>query len=220
MTAACYPLALLASTLALTGALAAQVPGSPVLQNAFLNPGIGVAGNFGGGSGQSFYGAAAAWGPGGGRFQLSGAAGVHNANGGTRGAYGARLAAHVWSTRGGSLGAAAFAGVGGAPSTESDNLVTNPATLIVPGGITIAYQRPMGLKRGISIYVSPMYQWWRFDDGDMTTSSGVFRGSFGVDVALSQALGVTAGGEVGATDDDRDMGSTFGVAVTYVLGRR
>jgi len=38
----------------------AQVPGAPVLQNAFANPGIAVAANFGGGSGQSFYGAAAA----------------------------------------------------------------------------------------------------------------------------------------------------------------
>src|SRR5688572_7972472 len=65
-----------------------QVPGVPVLQNAFSNPGLAIAANFGGGRGQSFYGAASAWGLAGGRLQLSGAAGAQRANEGTRGAYG------------------------------------------------------------------------------------------------------------------------------------
>jgi hypothetical protein len=219
MTAACYPLALLASTLALAGALGAQVPGVPVLQNAFLNPGIGVAGNFAGGSGQSFYGAAAAWGPSGGRFQVSAAAGAHNANDATRGAYGARAAANVWNTRGGSLGAAAFVGVGGAPRTHSGSVVTNPATLSVPAGVTVSYQRPMGASRGISLYASPMYRWLRLEDVDASTS-GSFRASFGVDFALTRSLGVTAGGEVGGGSSVGGTGGVFGAAVTFVLGRR
>jgi hypothetical protein len=219
MTAASYSLALLASTLALAGSIGAQVPGVPALQNAFLNPGIGVAGNFGGGSGQSFYGVAAAWGPLGGRFQISGAAGAQNANDATRGAYGGRVAMNVWTSRNGSLGASAFVGVGGAPGTEDNDVVTNPATLIVPGGISVAYQRPIGDKRGISVYASPMYRWTRLDDGDVDSGGG-FRVSFGVDFSLTQSIGVTAGGELGSGDSETSSGGVFGAAVTFVPGRR
>src|SRR5437763_3625286 len=74
---------------ALAASAAAQVPGAPVLQNAFANTGLAVAANFGGGGGQTFYGAAAALGLGGGRLQLSGAAGASHAKTSTRGAYGA-----------------------------------------------------------------------------------------------------------------------------------
>lgn len=219
MTAAPYPLALLASTLALTGSLVAQVPGVPALQNAFLNPGIGVAGNFAGGSGQSFYGVAAAWGPSGGRFQVSGAAGAQNVNDATRGAYGGRVAMNVWNSRNGSIGAGAFVGVGGAPSTDDDNVVTTPATLIVPGGVTVAYQRPIGAKRGISVYASPMYRWTRVDGFDVGSEGG-FRVSFGVDFSVTQSIGVTAGGELGSGGAETNDGGVFGAAVTFVLGRR
>ena len=82
----------------LAASAAAQVPGAPVLQNAFANPGLAIAANFGGGAGQSFYGAAGALGLGGGKLQVSGAAGAAHANGATRGAYGARLSASIWSS--------------------------------------------------------------------------------------------------------------------------
>jgi hypothetical protein len=128
----------------------------------------------------------------------------------------------VWTNRTSSFGAGAFVGVGGAQKTESDDIVTNPTTLIVPAGITLAYQRPIGTKRGISIYASPMYQWWRFDDGDESSTTQTFRASVGVDFGVTQSLGVTAGGEFGGTDSTRDMGggAVFGVAVTFVPRRR
>jgi len=119
------------ATAATAVGVAAQVPGAPVLQNAFANPGLALAANFGGGGGQSFYGAAAAWGLGGGKFLVSGAAGVGRSNGSARGAYGGRAAMSVWSTSGGSLGLAAFAGIGGAPSTKQDGIVNAGCTVAV-----------------------------------------------------------------------------------------
>ena len=219
MTVASYPMALLASMLALSGALGAQVPGSPVLQNAFLNPGLGFAGNLAGGSGQSYYGVAAGWGLVGGRLQLSGAAGAQRANEATRGAYGARGAFNVWTSRGGSIGATAFAGVGGAPRTRSGNFVTNAAVATVPAGASVAYRRALGAKRGISAYASPFYQWTRLDDGDVTTG-GTFRVSFGVDFSVTSSIGITAGGELGGNSSQGSGSGLFGAAVTFVPGRR
>src|SRR5437867_9392165 len=146
-----------------------QVPGSPVLQNAFNNQGLAVAANVAGGSGQSFLGAAAAWGPGSGRLQLSGAAGASRANNATRGAYGGRLAASVWTSSGGALGIGAFAGLGGAPRTRSAGVVTNPALMILPVGVTVGYRRSMGASRGLSAYASPFYRWVRADSAAVTS---------------------------------------------------
>src|SRR3954465_4657805 len=99
--------ALIALTIVAAAApAAAQVPGAPVLQNAFASPGLAVAADFGAGGGQSFYGAAAAVGLGS-RLQVSGAAGAQHGNNATRGAYGARVAASVWRTASGSLGVGA-----------------------------------------------------------------------------------------------------------------
>jgi hypothetical protein len=58
-------------TSACAAAAGAQVPGAPVLQNAFANPGWAVAANLAGGSGQSFYGLATAMGLMTGQLQLS-----------------------------------------------------------------------------------------------------------------------------------------------------
>jgi hypothetical protein len=214
LTQAAVATAVLAST------ASGQLPATPVLQNAFANPGLAFAGNYGGGGGQSFFGLAGAWGLGGGRLQVSGAAGAQRGNGATRGAYGGRAAANVWTSRGGSLGAGAFVGVGGAPRTEDAGTVTNAAVLIVPAGVSIGYRRPFGATRGISAYASPMYRWTRADDGAVTTS-GTLRFAFGVDFAISQTLGVTAGGELGRSNASRGSGGgTLGVAVTFVPGRR
>ena len=197
---------------------AAQVPGAPVLQNAFHNPGLAFAANFGSGTGQSFFGAAAAYGLGG-RFQVSGAAGGQRANGSTRGAYGVRAAVAVWSSASGSLGAGGFAGVGGAPSTRLNGVTTNAAVTSVPAGITVGYRRAMGATRGISGYVSPLYRWTRSDSAGTIVSAGSMRGAVGLDFAFSPSLGITAGGEFG--DKNGPSGSSlFGVAISFVPGRR
>lgn len=203
------------SVLVALSSTAAQIPGAPVLQNAFSNPGLAVAANFGGGGGQSLFALAAGWGLGN-RFLLSGAAGAQRSNEATRGAYGARASMSVWSSAGGSLGAAAFAGVGGAPRTRNETGVTNPAIFTVPAGISVGYRRSMGANRGISAYISPMYRWARLStDNDGTASEGNFRVAVGLDFSFNPSLGVTAGAEMGSKDAGA---STFGAAVSWIPG--
>ncbi len=197
---------------------AAQVPGAPVLQNAFHNPGLAFAANFGSGTGQSFFGAAAAYGLGG-RFQVTGAAGGQRSNGSSRGAYGIRAAAALWSSSSGSLGAGAFAGVGGAPSTRVNGVTTNTAVTSVPAGLTIGYRRPMGTTRGLSLYASPLYRWTRSDSAGTIVSNGSMRGAVGLDFAFTSSLGITLGGEFGGKTETTGTG-LFGAAVSFVPGRR
>jgi len=203
---------------AIAASAAAQVPGAPVLQNAFANPGLAVAADFGGGPGQSFYGAAAALGLGTGKLQLSGAAGAAHGNGATRGAYGARLSASVWSSSAGALAVAAFGGVGGAPRTRSANIVTNPAVLSIPAGVSLGYRHPLGSTRGLSAYVSPFYRWRRTDSGTVV-SKGSMRVSLGLDFAFSQSFGATFGAELGQNNGTSGTG-TVGAAISFVPGRR
>ena len=196
----------------------AQIPGAPVLQNAFANPGLAVAANFAAGESQSLFALAAGWGLGSGRILLSGAAGAQRINDATRGAYGGRASLTAWTSAGGSLGAAVFAGVGGAPRTRNEAGTTNAAVLTIPAGITAGYRRNIGTRRGVSAYVSPMYRWARVTtDDDETVSEGNFRAAVGVDFSFNPALGVTLGAEMGSSDTGA---SAFGAAVSWVPGGR
>jgi hypothetical protein len=199
----------------------AQVPGIPVLQNAFATPGLAVAANFGGGSGQSFYGAAAGWGLGSGRLQVSGAAGAQRIGEHTRGAYGARAAATLWGSRGGALGLGAFAGIGGAQRTRVGDVETNPAVIVIPAGVTVGYRRALG-SHGLSIYGSPLFVWTRTTAESLTKTRGSFAGAAGVDYAFTQSLGATVGGQFGqssVSSSDKNTG-TIGLAISFVPGRR
>jgi len=217
----------LAATMALYAPISAQgqVPGTPVLQNAFVSPGLAIAANFGSSSGQSYFGAAGGWGLGGGRLQLSGGAGVQRVNNTSRGAYGVRLASGLWSGMGGALGAGAFVGLGGAARTRANNAVTNPAIMSVPIGASIGYQHSLGATRAFSVYGSPMYRWSRVTTengagGSVTTSSSGFRASVGADVSISQSFGATVGAEFGGSSGGVKNGSVLGVALTFAPGRR
>lgn len=207
--------------LALPAFAAAQVPGAPVLQNAFNNPGLAFAANFGGGQGQSYYGAAAAWGLRSGRIAVSGAAGAQRGNGATRGAYGGRVPASAWTSSGGSLGIGAFVGLGGGPSTKTGTVVTNPAVMMIPAGVSLGYRRALGRTRGLSGYVSPFYRWMRTDSASVV-SSGAMRVSAGLDLAFSPSLGATVGGEFGGggKSSGKSASGTFGAAISFVPGRR
>jgi hypothetical protein len=201
-----------------SGQAGAQTPGLPVLQNAFANPGLAFAANFGGGGGQSFYGAAVAWGLGGGRLQVSGAAGAQRSNEAARGAYGARLAATLWNSAGGGIGVGAFGGVGGAPRTRDGDVVTNPALVNIPLGLTASYRRNLGPTRGFSVYGSPLYRWSRVTTDDGSASDGAIRFALGIDVGVTPALGATLGTEFGSGSSSG--GSNFGLAISWVPGRR
>src|SRR6185503_16378935 len=77
----------------IAGSADAQMPGAPVLQNAWATPGVVAALNVTGGSDGSLYAAAGSWTPGSGRFQVSGGFGFQTRTGnGSGGAYGVRVA--------------------------------------------------------------------------------------------------------------------------------
>jgi hypothetical protein len=203
-------------------AAAAQLPGLPVLQNAFAGPGFAAAVNAGGGSGGSAYAAALGWAPGSSRFQISLGGGVLVSEGETGGAFGVRAAVPVFQLMNGALGIAAFGGVGGAKGPE----VTGARVGLGQGpiGAAVGYRRALGTTRGFSVYAAPFAMFYRNDFGDETESATLFRFSVGGDFAFSRALGVTAGLEGGAqrSADGRPgpSGVLWGVGVSYAFGRR
>ena len=208
--------ALGAVVLATSEALA-QMPGIPVLQNAFANPGLTIAINYGSGDNLRAYGGAVAWAPNSTRFQVTGGFGAINPDPGDRTtAWGARAAVPiVQSMAAGKLGIGAFAGVGGA-SQDGTSL------LHVPAGASLSWRMRLGDRRGVSIYAAPFYSWMRTKIDDESNSTGLFRASFGLDVTVISSLGLTIGYELGQTADDGEPGATggvFGVGVSYALRR-
>lgn len=200
-------------------AMNAQLPGTPVLQNAWAAPGMVVALDIGGGSGGSgsAYAAALGWAPGNARFQFSGGAGMQSAAGSTsRGVFGARVAMPVMQMMAGNLGIAAFVGVGGGAGGAKDTL---RATSVVPAGVAIGYRRGLGAAgRGFSIYADPNYQ---LQSGPKNRK-GFFRLGVGIDAGISSSFGVTLGVESGATAPTGTVGprgALYGIGVSMKLGR-
>lgn len=200
--------------------LGAQLPGTPVLQNAWASPGIVVALDIGGGSGTSrgsTYAGAAAWAPSSGRFQLSGGAGMQTFSGSaSRAVYGARAAVPVTQMMGGNLGVAAFVGIGGGASTAGDSL---RATSVIPAGIAIGYRRSVGAGgKGFSIYADPHYQY----QSGPKNKKGYVRVGAGVDAGITPRFGLTVGLESGATAAAGSVGPRgmlFGIGASMKLGQ-
>ena len=200
---------------ALPSVAAAQMPGLPVLQNAFANPGITVAVNAGYSEDAIGYGAAGAWAPSSARFVISvGAGALSPDEGETAFAAGARASMPVLSFLEDALGVAVFAGAGGATRGEGRQLD-------VPAGVGIGWRRAFGVSRGISVHAAPMLRWSRNSpEGGSSTSATIFRVSAGVDVTLGTSFGVTVGVESGGRDEDaaptlsRNVG---GIGVSYVF---
>jgi hypothetical protein len=199
-----------------------QLPGLPVLQNAFVGPGFAAAVNGGSGSGGSAYAAALGWSPRSARFQVSVGVGAHVASGETGGAFGARAGVPVFSRMNGALGVAAFAGVGGAqgPRVQGARVGLGYA----PIGAVVGYRRAIGATRGFSVYAAPFFAYFRNDYGDSTASKSLFRVSVGGDFALTRAIGLTAGLELGGTGEGEGRpgpsGAVWGAGVSYAFGRR
>lgn len=196
-------------------ALPGQMLGVPVLQNAFANPGFTVAANYATEPDAMAYGVAAAWSPGGARFQISGGAGAYTPDeGSSTGTAGLRVMVPITTLMGGSLGIAAFAGGGGA-SRDDVSIVS------VPVGAAIGYRLALG-GRGVSLYAAPFYSWSRSAiEGEESVNAGVVRGSVGLDVGLFRTLGLTAGAEFGAKPDDGEpgpQGTRFGIGLSYAFG--
>lgn len=196
---------------------AAQMPGVPVLQNAFSNSGFAVAGNVATLGGASSYAGAAAWAPASGRFQFSGGVGAQTrSQTPTRVTYGARLNATVLGMAS-NFGLSVFAGYGGLSGKELDSTV---ARSLVPIGATASYRMSGGMVRGVSVYASPVYEWVSRGGGAGNVS--VFRGSLGLDIGITTSIGATVGVELGAKQDagsGKPSGTAFGAGLSYVMGR-
>jgi hypothetical protein len=194
----------------------AQMLGTPVIQNAFLNPGFTVAANFGTGDDANAFGGAVAWAPTSGRAQLSGGAALFDPDAGSSHVtWGARLMAPIPKISRPNIGVAAFAGIGGLSANGA-------TTLRVPVGASVGYRRELRGGRGVSGYVAPFYSWSRVKADGVTSSAGLFRISFGVDVAILPSLGATVGYETGSTAGAGEPGPTgglFGIGLSYALRR-
>lgn len=207
------------------GELAAQMPGVPTLQNAWANPGITAAINGGFGGGSKALGAAAAWAPRSGRYQLSAGAGYRQSDDQGNGvAFGARLALPVFSFADGAFGVAGFVGVGAAREPEWRTASGEGGTVAqVPIGAAIGYRRAFGFIRGASVYGAPFYALNRITVGDSSWNRSAFRFSVGTDIGITDRIGVTAGAELGSSAGPGEPGATgavYGLGVSMAFGRR
>lgn len=233
-----------------SASLEAQMPGAPVLQNAWATPNVVGAVNIGGGSDGTVYAAAGGWTPGGGRFQLSGGIGFATRAGlSSRAAYGARVAIPLGGASS-SFGFAAFAGVGGGAGGKSVTVQppnpggvifpdTTASSLQVPVGASIGWRKAIGSSHGVSVYASPYYEYFNaaswtagtIDGPTGTTTIGsagsktssVVRVGIGADFGITSSLGATVGVDVGGSRPRAfggPSGSLYGLGVSYAFGRR
>ena len=210
-------------TASLIGAIPAmaQMPATPVLQNAWANSGITIAANYGKVTGASAIAGALAWAPTNARFQLSvGGGAVHVDSGASSGGYGARLAVPLVEFASGSIGTAVFGGVGffARKGVRESNF---------PVGLSLGWRHALGTTRAISAYVAPFYLLSRrkgtVNDVTVNEKGSVIRASVGIDATLASRLGMTIGYESGAKAKDADpgpRGGAFGVALSYALRRQ
>lgn len=195
---------------------AAQMPGLPVLQNAFAYPAIAVAGNVGYATDVLTLAGAATWVPGSARYILSGGAGIvsPDVEDGNGFGAGARVALPLWRLWEDALGVAGFAGVGSAWFDATDQLD-------VAAGLGIGWRRAFGVGRGVSLHTAPHARWVRNSPADGSSSSAwLLRISAGVDLTLSSSFGATIGFEAGGTNDLSAplMTKTLvGAGLTYVF---
>lgn len=209
----------------------AQMPGAPVLQNAWATPGIVVAANYGGSSDGSVFAGAAGWAPGGGRFQVSGGIGYQSQTGASgRTVYGARVAVPFLGGASSTFGFAGFAGVGGGPSKTTSSVVTLPSGIVVAGdstsftteiplGVAVGWRHAIGSNHGLSLYATPAYV--LYSGG--SKNGGLFRAALGADFGITSSLGATAGVDFGgkrARGFGGPTASQFGAGISYALGRR
>ncbi len=205
-----------AAVLAAAGArsASAQMVGVPVLQNAFVNPGVTFGADFAAASEALVYAGALAWVPENGKIQLSGGFGVLDPdNGSGKATWGGRAMLPIGALSSRTLGVAAFVGVG--------SLSSGGATETrIPLGASVGYRATLGERRAISAYIAPFLDVSRFKRDSVGETRSLFRVSLGVDVAIASQLGLTVGYEWGARAPEGSpgpAGGLFGVGLSYAL---
>lgn len=202
--------------LAVPATIAAQMPGVPVLQNAFTAPGVVAAVNGGAIDQERAFALAGSWTPGSGRFVLSAGGGMLSPEVGEDAfAWGVRLAAPLPRPSSGNFGVGLFVGVGGA-NPDAGSLTR------IPAGVSFGWRRGIGATRALSLYAAPFYDWTRATVDDETLTAGHIRFSTGLDLAFSPSWGVTVGLEAGQEADVDEPGPTgigYGLGLSYAFGR-
>jgi hypothetical protein len=193
----------------------AQLPLLPVLQNGFISSGTTVGINVGSATNHTAYAVAASWAPRAERFAVTGGVGFFDATTGDRwSAYGARLVIPVISLREGSIGFAAFGGIGGGRHDTT-------SVVRVPAGLAVGYRHAIGDSRGISVYATPFFVWARESVGGRRGDSGNgARASLGLDIALARTFGLTLGYEFGSAVGLGPISTgngVFGAGVAYAF---
>ncbi|HWH50918.1 MAG TPA: hypothetical protein VN651_05210 [Gemmatimonadaceae bacterium] len=206
------------AALVLSAAAGAQMPGAPILQDAWATAGLVGAVNVGGGSG-SVYAGAVSWTPGAGRFELSGGLGFQSRTGlSSHTVYGIR-AAIPFGGASSTFGFAAFAGIGGGSGRRSTSADSAANTAEIPVGAAIGWRHALGASHGLSVFASPAFVF--FTGG--AKSGGLFRSGLGADFGITPSLGVTAGVDFGgsrARAVGGPSGVLYGVGLSYAFGRR
>jgi len=191
----------------------AQMVGVPVLQNAFVNPGVTFGANFAAASGAVVYGGALAWVPRSSKVQLSGGFGaLVPDNGSGHATWGTRAMFPITALGSRTLGVAAFVGVGGMSASGATETR-------IPIGASVGYRATLGEWRAISAYIAPFADISRLKR-DTTVNKTLFRVSFGVDVAIARQIGLTIGYEWGTRAPEESpgpAGGLFGVGLSYAL---
>jgi hypothetical protein len=210
----------------------AQLPGAPVLQNAWATPGVVGAVDIASGSAGSVYAAAASWAPGAARFQLSAGAGFETRTGAdSRWVYGGRVAVPLLGATS-SFGIGLFAGIGGGPVSRPVQTRTFPAAPLLdaptdsvasttefPVGAAIGWRHAVGATHGLSLYATPSYVF--FSGG--TKTGGLVRTAIGGDLGITRSIGATLGVEFGQSRSRAVGGPSaalYGLGLSYAFGRR
>jgi hypothetical protein len=199
--------------------IAAQIPGTPTLQNVWATPGLVAAVDVAGGSDGATYAGAVSWAPHSARFQLSGGGGMQSLTGrDSRGVYGVR-AAIPFGGAASAIGFAVFGGIGGGSGGSTTSADSVSSTTEIPLGASIGWRHALGSNHGISLYGAPSYV--LFSGG--SKSDGLFRASIGADAGITTALGATLGVDFGATRA-RGLGGPSGIlyalGISYAFGHR
>ncbi len=216
-------LAVLTASVVGAAPAAAQMPGLPMLQNAFTSPGLAAAVNYGSGDVLTVIGLAGAWTPASNRFQVTGglSAVSPDGEGGRATGVAARAAVPIrtrWTGPESSFGVALFAGIGGAWRSGG-------GLIELPVGGSASYRRRVGGSRAVSVYVAPYFQWTRRTgeglvesilllqepDVERRDDSDLIRTSIGIDFLATSRLSVSVGYDLGAKADVGRPGPTGGI---------
>jgi hypothetical protein len=200
----------------------AQLPGLPVLQNAWATPGVMIAVDGGGSGSRGVIAAAGSWAPAS-RIQLSGGGGYQSGHSvGSSAAYGFRVAVPLVAPSS-SLGLAVFAGVGGASSHRNESIVAAfdsvTSSIEIPVGLALGWRHNGGFASGFSTFVAPVLVFYTGG----SAPDNLFRVTLGVDIGVTDSWGITGGLDVGQSRPSAvggPGGPQFGLGVSHAITTR